>query len=143
MQAQIDELVRRIAANRGDIDTLGTRADESDIRADAAEARADAAEVRTDNIEARVRIDHDLIIDLQAEGILSREHALQLEEALKSSRVIGTAIGVIMASRDVGEDDAFTVLKVASQNSNRKLREVATDLVNSAHLPGQRQRSRI
>jgi AmiR/NasT family two-component response regulator len=48
-----------------------------------------------------------MIADLQADGVLSHDHAEQMELALRSSRTIGAAIGIIMASRDVGEDEAF------------------------------------
>jgi AmiR/NasT family two-component response regulator len=55
-----------------------------------------------------------------------------MDEALKSSRTIGAAIGIIMASRRLGEAEAFEVLRAVSQNSNRKLRDLAADLVASA-----------
>ena len=118
LQAQIDELVRQATVHRADIDSLGSRADTS--------------EARSDDIEARARVDRDMIAELHRDGVLSREHAAQMEVALKSSRTIGAAIGLIMASRQVGEDEAFTILKRASQDSNRKLRDLAADLVDSA-----------
>lgn len=61
-----------------------------------------------------------MIADLQRDGVLSQAHADQMDEALNSSRVIGAAIGMIMASRDLSEPAAFQVLRTASQNSNRK-----------------------
>ena len=54
-----------------------------------------------------------------------------MEEALKSSRIIGAAIGVVMASRGVSDAEAFAILKKASNDSNRKLRELAADLLAS------------
>jgi hypothetical protein len=117
-QAQIDDLARRVTADRGDLDALGARMDKADARAD--------------DIEARVEIDREMIAELHDEGLLSREHIAQLERALKSSRTIGAAIGIIMASRNVGEEEAFTVLKRVSQDSNRKLRDLAHDLVASS-----------
>jgi tetrahydromethanopterin S-methyltransferase subunit F len=117
LQGQIDALKRRVAVNRADIDALAARANDSDARAD--------------DIEARAQIDRDMIAALEDEGVLNRKHAEQLEQALRSSRTIGAAIGMIMASRNVGEDEAFAILKRASQNSNRKLRELAHELVTS------------
>jgi hypothetical protein len=139
LQAQIDMLLQQVRANRTDIDALRLRADASeeradasDVRADVSEARADAAADRTDAIEARAVVDRDMIAELQRDGVLSRDHALQMEEALRSSRTIGAAIGIIMASRHLTEDEAFEVLKAASSTSHRKLRELAADLVASA-----------
>jgi len=85
-------------------------------------------------MEARAEVDREMIAELQVDGVVSQEHALHMEEALKSSRKIGAAIGMIMASRMVTEDEAFAILKQASQKSNRKLRELAADLVDSRRL---------
>jgi len=52
-----------------------------------------------------------------------------MEQALRSSRTIGAAMGMLMASRQVGEKGAFDILRMASQQSNRKLREIADELV--------------
>jgi hypothetical protein len=117
LQAQIDALARRVTTNRSDIDALTSRADQADARAD--------------QIEANSQVDRDLIAELQRDGLLTMEHAAQLEEALKSSRVIGAAIGVVMASRGVSDAEAFAILKKASNDSNRKLRELAADLLAS------------
>jgi hypothetical protein len=117
LQAQIDALARRVTTNRSDIDALTSRADQADARAD--------------QIEANSQVDRDLIAELQRDGLLTMEHAAQLEEALKSSRVIGAAIGVVMASRGVSDAEAFAILKQASNDSNRKLRELAADLLAS------------
>ena len=103
-------------------------------RADAAETRADAAESRADEIEARELVDREMIDELQAEGLLSREHAVQMEEALRSSRTIGAAIGMIMASRLVSQNEAFEILTQASQRGNRKLRDLASEIVQTCKI---------
>lgn len=125
LREQIDALICQVEANRADIDALQRQADASRERADAAEKRADAA-------DARALIDRDMIAELQRDGILGQEHAAQLEEALRSSRTIGAAIGMIMGSRNISEAEAFGVLKAASQGSNRKLRDIASDLLATA-----------
>lgn len=125
LQRQIDELVERVATNRGDIDGLIRRAD-------LAEARADAANRRADDMEERSALDRELIAELQAEGVLNQEHVAELQEALVSSRTIGAAIGILMASRQIGQEDALTVLKEASQRTNTKLRSLAETLVADA-----------
>lgn len=60
----------------------------------------------------------------------------QLREALASRDVIGQAKGIIMAQRGLGADDAFDVLRRASQRENIKLREVAQRVVDSARRRG-------
>lgn len=138
VQHRLDELAERVETNCVDIDALTSRADASDRRSEAADARAD-------EIETRARVDRDMIAELKAEGLLSREHIAQLEQALKSSRTIGAAIGMIMATREVREDQAFAILRNASQNSNRKLRDLAEELVTAgaragaARAPGRRR----
>ena len=58
-----------------------------------------------------------------------REQLEQLRQAVASNRVIGTAIGILMAVRHISEAEAFDLLRVASQHSNRKLRDIAGDIV--------------
>jgi GAF domain-containing protein len=53
----------------------------------------------------------------------------QLEKALLSRDVIGQAKGILMARQGLSADQAFDVLRRASQRSNRKLREVADEIV--------------
>ncbi|WP_250036658.1 GAF and ANTAR domain-containing protein [Paractinoplanes maris] len=55
--------------------------------------------------------------------------ARQLQQAMDSRAVIEQAKGIIMAEQRCGPDDAFAVLTQISQNSNRKLREVAATMV--------------
>jgi hypothetical protein len=117
LQGQIDYLSNRVAANRAGLDSL--------------EARTDAVEGRAEALEAQARVDREMIAELQADGVLSQEHAAQMREALRSSRTIGTALGIIMASRHIGVDQAFDILSQASNRSERKMREVAADLVES------------
>ncbi|MBA2281769.1 MAG: GAF and ANTAR domain-containing protein [Acidimicrobiia bacterium] len=57
------------------------------------------------------------------------ELSLQLQEAMASRAVIEQAKGILMASERCSPDDAFDVLVRASQNQNRKLRDVASDVV--------------
>lgn len=58
-----------------------------------------------------------------------------LQKALLSSREIGTAMGVIMTRHGVTRDQAFDLLRMASQHSNRKLREVADEVAVTGELP--------
>jgi ANTAR domain-containing protein/GAF domain-containing protein len=65
----------------------------------------------------------------------ARDTATNLVSALNSSRRIGAAIGVLMAHHKVTEDVAFGMLRTASQHLHRKLRDIATDVVETGTLP--------
>lgn len=52
-----------------------------------------------------------------------------LQRAMESRATIEQAKGVIMATMGCSAEDAFGVLRVQSQNENRKLRDVAAELV--------------
>jgi DNA-binding response OmpR family regulator len=60
----------------------------------------------------------------------------QLRQALASNRTIGTAIGIVMARYGLASDRAFHTLVRISQQSNRKLREVAEEIVAAGAIPG-------
>jgi GAF domain-containing protein len=55
----------------------------------------------------------------------------QLQEALDSRAVIEQAKGVLMAQHRVGPEEAFELLRDRSQRENRKLRDVAREVVQS------------
>ena len=59
----------------------------------------------------------------------AQELAHQLAVALENRDVIGQAKGIIMAAQDLTSDQAFDVLRRASQRANRKLHEVAREIV--------------
>ncbi len=59
------------------------------------------------------------------------EMSAQLQEALASRAVIDQALGIIMAQRRCTADEAFGTLRTVSQNSNIRVRDVATRLVAS------------
>jgi GAF domain-containing protein len=65
----------------------------------------------------------------------TRAVIVQLEEALSSRDLIGQAKGVLMASLRVTADDAFLLLRRASQNSNTKLHEISEHVVSTGALP--------
>ena len=61
----------------------------------------------------------------------TKELTDELEQALQSRDVIGQAKGILMAREGFNADQAFDVLRRASQRSNLKLREVAEEIVQS------------
>ncbi len=58
-----------------------------------------------------------------------------LHDALTTREVIGQAQGILMERERITADHAFDVLRRASQHLNRKLRDVAQDLVDTGVRP--------
>jgi transcriptional regulator with GAF, ATPase, and Fis domain len=58
-----------------------------------------------------------------------QERANLLAAGLDTNREIGKAIGLLMATHSISADQAFDVLRRASQQMNRKLRDIAAELV--------------
>jgi AmiR/NasT family two-component response regulator len=67
---------------------------------------------------------------------LARAHdtIANLRIALKTSRQIGMAVGILMARFTLTDDEAFTMLARASQNQNRKVRDMAEDIILAGTL---------
>ena len=68
-------------------------------------------------------------LELLRRDVHQRQLGDQLQEALASRAVIDQAMGIVMGTRRCSADEAFAFLRRTSQNANRKLRDVATDLV--------------
>jgi signal transduction histidine kinase/DNA-binding response OmpR family regulator len=60
----------------------------------------------------------------------------QLRKALLSNRTTGTAVGMVMTRYEMDAQQAFQVLARISQQSNRKLHDIAEELVRTGALPG-------
>jgi len=60
----------------------------------------------------------------------------QLARAVDSRDLIGQAKGILMERYKISPERAFLVLTRASQNSNRKLHDIATELVRHGTVPG-------
>lgn len=58
-----------------------------------------------------------------------------LNEAMQSRAVIEQAKGILMAQSGLSADEAFDLLRRASQRENRKLRDVAIDIVERTQRP--------
>jgi hypothetical protein len=65
-----------------------------------------------------------------AVALSSAMHEEQMEEALESRDLIGQAKGMLMAREGVTADEAFEMLRRASQRLNVKLRRVAGAVVD-------------
>lgn len=65
------------------------------------------------------------ISELEAQGARDRETIANLESALATARRIGAAIGILMSTHRITEDDAFALLRRASQQEHVKVHVVA------------------
>ena len=84
---------------------------------------------------ARVRANHELHELRESAVDQAEDKAASIRTALDSNRVIGTAIGIVMAGYRLTAAQGFQLLAKASQHSNRKLREIAAEVVDSGKLP--------
>lgn len=63
------------------------------------------------------------------------EEIQNLNAALHSNRQIGVAIGIVMATQKVSQDEAFDFLRNLSQRLNHKLRDIAAVIVEEGGIP--------
>ncbi len=66
--------------------------------------------------------------------MLATNRAGHLSKALQSNREIGVAMGILMFQHRFTREEAFDVLRVASQNSNRKLADLAAEVADTGTL---------
>jgi hypothetical protein len=71
---------------------------------------------------------------------LAVDRSDNLVRALGSNREIGMAMGVLMARHHVTRDEAFAMLRHTSQDSNRKVADVAARVVDTGELPTRQDR---
>jgi hypothetical protein len=62
------------------------------------------------------------------------EQIVNLQQALAASREIGIAIGIVMTRHLVTQQQAFDLLRMASQRSHRKLRDIATRVAETGDV---------
>jgi AmiR/NasT family two-component response regulator len=68
------------------------------------------------------------------EAVAARQKAENLEKALLTSREIGMALGILMSSMKIRSEEAFDILRIASQARHRKLVDLARDVVETGML---------
>jgi AmiR/NasT family two-component response regulator len=77
-------------------------------------------------------------------GAIRRERIDNLERALQTNREIGVAIGILMTRHLGTQQQAFDLLRVASQRTHRKISDLAQDVIDTGDLefpgPGYRRR---
>jgi signal transduction histidine kinase/FixJ family two-component response regulator len=83
---------------------------------------------------ARIAVHHELACLRNFALDEAENRSANLERALSSNRQIGAAIGVLMASHKLPSDRAFALLREASNKTNRRLRDVADQVVLTGSL---------
>lgn len=76
-----------------------------------------------------------LALDSAEERAADDKRAGHLTEALRTRELIGQAQGILMERERITADQAFDVLRRASQHMNLKLRQVAATLVETGESP--------
>jgi DNA-binding response OmpR family regulator len=84
---------------------------------------------------ARVRAHHQMS-QLRDVAVDAAETTVgQLRQALQTNRTTGTAVGIVMTRYELDSERAFKVLVRTSQQSNRKLHDIAAEVVRTGALP--------
>ena len=84
---------------------------------------------------ARVRAHHQMS-QLRDVAVDAAETTVgQLRQALQTNRTTGTAVGIVMTRYELDSERAFKVLVRTSQQSNRKLHDIAAEVVRTGTLP--------
>ena len=84
---------------------------------------------------ARVRAHHQMS-QLRDDAVDAAETTVgQLRQALQTNRTTGTAVGIVMTRYELDSERAFKVLVRTSQQSNRKLNDIAAEVVRTGTLP--------
>ena len=81
---------------------------------------------------ARVLAEHVAIAIDAANAASQADH---LKAALGHSRVIGMALGILVERHRITADEAFEMLRTASQQRNRKIADLAAEFVESGQFP--------
>ena len=71
---------------------------------------------------------------LACSGARAQEQSVNLRRSQESNREIGMAMGVLMSRHALTQSQAFDLLRMASQHTHRKLREIASDVVETGML---------
>lgn len=138
---ECEELRNRLAANEAAVAALEWqmaavegRANHANQQASDSDTRAQSDRDRIGTLEGPVDVHALLIAELQAEGLVGAEREANLELALRSSRTIGAAIGIVMVKADVREFEAFQILRKVSMDRNKKLRDLADEVLLTGEL---------
>ena len=66
-----------------------------------------------------------------------------MRKAIASNRDIGVAMGILSARHNIRPQEAFELLRVASQHTNRKLRDLAAEVIQTGELANSEHHLRL
>jgi hypothetical protein len=93
---------------------------------------------RSDKVIAQLLLDRaiELVRAQRLEAALAAERNMSanLQVALASNREIGQAIGILMSTYKLTSQQGFDLLRLASQHTHRKLRDVALEVCETGML---------
>ena len=69
----------------------------------------------------------------------TEDRSLNLAKALETNRIIGAAVGILVERYRLTEDRAFDVLRVCSQDHNRRIVDLAENFLAAGRLPDEEQ----
>lgn len=121
-QPSIGELIKRVLE-------LEEQDERSELRIGEFEAQSELDRAGLAAANAQFDIDQLLITELQAQAVIDGSEIANLRIALHSARRIGAAMGIIMVAHKVTEEQAFAALRIASQHTHRKLRDIADEVL--------------
>jgi hypothetical protein len=96
--------------------------------------RARLAQLRGVGRDDRLAGAPDVFKQVQEQLQQAHEQIGHLETALATNRRIGMAIGIVMARDGLTDEQAFELLRTQSQLRNRKLRDLAEDVIYTGTL---------
>jgi transcriptional regulator with GAF, ATPase, and Fis domain len=120
-----------VAVENGVLSVMSFQLFVQDDRMGALNVFADTADVFDDDAENTGL----LLASHAAVAMAGTRNAEHLRLAVDTRDLIGQAKGILMERYKIRSDEAFNLLVVASQHSNRKLRDVAEHLAERGELP--------
>ena len=100
-------------------------------------ARLPAAFNATDRAQGLIFAAHaGIALGVARAQATERGRTDHLQTALVSREIIGQAQGILMERERITAEQAFDLLRRSSQHLNRRLRDVAQELVDTGTVPG-------
>jgi ANTAR domain len=123
-------------------DERETKADLRDVVADERETKADLRDADADERDAKADLrdadadERDARADLRDRELLTDSATARLQAQLETMPVIEQAKGILMEREGCTAEQAFDLLRKASQSSNVPIRELALRIVDTRRTPG-------
>ena len=94
--------------------------------------RPDAFAERDEEMASAFAAEASAILSRTTFNVVGQRRDERIQVALETRQAIAQAQGVIMERQGISEDDAYTVLRIASQSSGRSLHDHADEIISSS-----------